>query len=214
MFGIGAQERIRKLAYRAALLALFCVAILLPATVRADAPTPAAQPAPVTVDELERLVDTLQDDAARAKLVASAARADRRAARCRGGKASAGPAFFGQLSQQIDAITGEILAGVAVIIDAPRLFGWARHQVSDPAARRLWIEAGLAFVLIFGIAFIAEWIVRWVLARLTPRLPTRRSDTRTVRALFALLGLVLDLLPIVGLCRCRVHRSCRWRSIR
>jgi len=184
------------LGYRAAFLLLFCVAIVLPATARADTPPSAAQPAPVSVDELERLVDTLQDDAARAKLVA-----DLRAliAVQRGATAEkpAATVIFGQLSQQIDAFTGEILAGVAVIIDAPRMVGWARHQVSDPAARRLWTEAGFAFVLIFGAAFVVEWIVRWVLARLMPRLPTRRSDTRTVRALFALLGLVLDGLPIL-----------------
>ena len=182
--------------YRAAFLLLFCVATVLPATARADTPPSAAQPAPVSVDELERLVDTLQDDAARAKLVA-----DLRAliAVQRGATAEkpAATVIFGQLSQQIDAFTGEILAGVAVIIDAPRMVGWARHQVSDPAARRLWTEAGFAFVLIFGAAFVVEWIVRWVLARLMPRLPTRRSDTRTVRALFALLGLVLDGLPIL-----------------
>jgi len=184
------------LGYRAAFLLLFCVATVLPATARADTPPSAAQPAPVSVDELERLVDTLQDDAARAKLVA-----DLRAliAVQRGATAEkpAATVIFGQLSQQIDAFTGEILAGVAVIIDAPRMVGWARHQVSDPAARRLWTEAGFAFVLIFGAAFVVEWIVRWVLARLMPRLPTRRSDTRTVRALFALLGLVLDGLPIL-----------------
>ena len=151
----------------------------------------------MSVDELERLVDTLQDDAARTKLVA-----DLRAliAVQRGATAEkpAATVIFGQLSQQIDAFTGEILAGVGVIIDAPRLFGWARQQVSDPAARRLWTEAGFAFVVVFGIAFIAEWIVRWVLARLMRRLPARQSDTRTVRALFALLGLVLDVLPILA----------------
>jgi small-conductance mechanosensitive channel len=151
----------------------------------------------VTVDELGRLVDTLQDDAARSKLVA-----DLRAliAVQRGATAEkpAATVMFGQLSEQIDAFTGEILAGVAVIVDAPRLFGWARHQVSDPAARRLWTEAGFAFVLVFGIAFIAEWILRQVLARLAARLPARRSDTRTVRAWFALLGLVLDVLPILA----------------
>ena len=69
MFPIKAQGRIRKLGYRAALLAVCCVAILLPAAVRADPPAPAAQSAPVTIDELKRLVDTLQDDGARAKLV-------------------------------------------------------------------------------------------------------------------------------------------------
>jgi len=185
------------LRYRAALLLLFCVATILPATSRADTPAPAAQPAPVTVDELERLVDTLQDDAARAKLVAEL-RALIAAQRGVAAEKPATTAILGQLSQQIDALTGEILAGVAVIVDAPRLFGWARHQVSDPAARRLWIEASFAFVLVFGIATIAEWIVRRVLARLMPRLPAWRRDTRIVRALFALLSLVLDILPILA----------------
>jgi small conductance mechanosensitive channel len=178
-------------------LALLCVAILLPSVVRADAPTPPAQPAPVTVEELERLVNTLQDDGARAKLV-SQLRALVAAQRGAAAEQPAGPAFFGQLSQQVDALTGEVLAGVAVIIDAPRLAGWAHRQVSDPAARRLWIEAGVAFVLIFGAAFIIEWILRRGLVRLMPRLPARRSDTRTIRALFALLGLVLDVLPILA----------------
>jgi small-conductance mechanosensitive channel len=173
------------------------VATVLPAVARAEAPAPAASAsAPVTVDELERLVDTLQNDSARAKLVA-----DLRAliATQRGAAAEkpAAVTFFGQLSQQVDVLTGEILAGVAVVVDAPRLYGWARQQIADPAARGQWIEAALAFVLVFGVAISAEATLRWVLARLTSRLPTRRSDTRPVRALFALLGLVLDLLPIL-----------------
>ena len=53
-----------------------------------------------------------------------------------------------------------------------------------------------AFGLIFGFAVIAEWIVRSTLSRLSLRLPARRRDTRLIRACFALLGLVLDLLPI------------------
>ena len=186
----------RKLGYRAAFLLLFCVAILLPAAARAATPAPAAQPAPVSVDELQRLVDTLQDDTARAKLVADL-RALIAAQRGGGPQQPTAPAFFAQLSQQINALTGEILAGAAVIVDAPRMLGWARYQVSDPAARRLWIEAAFASVLIFGIAFIAEGILRWGLGRLAPSLPARRSDTRMIRALFALLGLVLDALPIL-----------------
>ena len=186
----------RKLGYRAAFLVLFCVGILLPAAARAATPAPAAQPAPVSVDELQRLVDTLQDDTARAKLVADL-RALIAAQRGGGPQQPTAPAFFAQLSQQINALTGEILAGAAVIVDAPRMLGWARYQVSDPAARRLWIEAAFAFVLIFGIASVAEGILRWGLGRLAPSLPARRSDTRMIRALFALLGLVLDALPIL-----------------
>jgi len=173
------------------------VATVLPAVARAEAPPPAASAsAPVTVDELDRLVDTLQNDSARAKLVADL-RALIAAERGVAAEKPAAVTFFGQLSQQIDVLTGEILAGVAVVVDAPRLYGWARQQVTDPAARVQWIEAAYAAVLVFGIGLVAEWVLRWLLARLTPRLPTRRSDTRPVRALFALLGLVLDLVPIL-----------------
>ncbi len=183
--------------YRAAFLLLLCVATVLPAVARAEAPPPAASAsAPVTVDELDRLVDTLQNDSARAKLVADL-RALIAAERGVAAEKPAAVTFFGQLSQQIDVLTGEILAGVAVVVDAPRLYGWARQQVTDPAARVQWIEAAYAAVLVFGIGLVAEWVLRWLLARLTPRLPTRRSDTRPVRALFALLGLVLDLVPIL-----------------
>jgi small-conductance mechanosensitive channel len=185
------------LGYRAAFLLLFCVATVLPAVARAQAAPPAASASvPVTVDELERLVDTLQNDSARAKLVADL-RALIAAQRGAAAEKPAAVPFFGQLSQQIDVLTGEILAGVAVIADAPRLLARTREQISDPTARGLWIEATYAAILVFGAALIAEWILRWVLARISSRLPTRRSDTRLIRAVFALLGLVLDLVPIV-----------------
>jgi len=94
--------------------------------------------------------------------------------------------FFGQLSQQIDAFSGEILAGAAMVVDAPRLLDWARGQMLDGAARRLWSEAALAFGVIFGAAAIAEWPVRRMLSHLQRRLPVRRSDTPLIRACFAL----------------------------
>jgi small conductance mechanosensitive channel len=184
------------LARRVALL-LLCLVTALPAVAQADPSPAAAQPAPVSIGELERLVQTLQDDTARAKLVTEL-RALIAAQRGSAPEQPAATAIFGQVSQQIDALTGEILAGVGVLVDAPRLYGWARRQVSDPAARGLWLEAGYAFILVFGVALIVEWLVRRALARLVPRLPTRRGDTRPVRALFALLGFVLDVLPILA----------------
>ena len=180
----------------AAFFLLFCAATTLSAGAQAAEPPPAAQAAPVSVDELERLVHTLQDDAARTKLVEQL-RALIAVQRGAEPVKPAAAALFGELSQQIDAFSGEILAGVAMVIDAPRLFGWAREQISDTAARRLWGEAAFAFGLIFGFAVIAEWIVRSILSRLLSRLPVRHGDTRLIRALFALLGLVLDLLPIL-----------------
>jgi moderate conductance mechanosensitive channel len=183
------------LGYRTAFL-LICLAAAPLTLARAEALPPAAPSTPVSVDDLERLVGTLQNDQERAKLIADLSAliaAQRHAAP----EKPAAVTFFGQLSQQIDVLTGEILAGVAVIVDAPRLFGWARQQIFDPAARALWLEAVYAAILVFGIALIAERILRWVITKLAPRFPVRRSDTRSIRALFAFLGLFLDLLPIL-----------------
>jgi moderate conductance mechanosensitive channel len=162
---------------------------------------PAAQPAPVSVDELQRLVDTLQDEKARARLVGElhaliAAQRNIPADKITTGR-PAGILLLGRLSQQVDALTGEILAGVSLLVDAPRLVHWARWQITDAAARQRWIDAAYAFLLVFGIAGASEWALRWVLAKAQPSFPVRHRDTRAVRALFGVLALVLDLVPLL-----------------
>lgn len=159
-------------------------------------PAPAPQPAPVSAGELQQLVDTLQDEGARAKLVGQL-QALIAAERHIAPKKPEGMALLGRLSHQIDAFTGELLAGAAMVVDAPRLIGWAHHQVTDPAARQRWLAAATAFVLVFGAAALAEWALRWIIQRARPKFPVRRRDTRPVRAAFALLGLVFDLVPVL-----------------
>jgi len=92
----------------AAFLLLCCFSTALSTGVRGAEPPPAAQPAPVSVDELERLVHTLQDDSARTKLVEQlrALIAVQRGAETEKPTATA---LFGQLSQQIDAFCGRTL---------------------------------------------------------------------------------------------------------
>jgi small-conductance mechanosensitive channel len=175
---------------------VLCLANALSPGAQAAEPPAAEQPAPVSVDELQRLVDTLQDGTARARLV-DELRALIAAQRKIPAQKPEGVALLGKLSQQIDAFTGEILAGAAIVVDAPRLVGWAREQMSNAVARQRWIEAAYAFAFVFGIAGAAEWALRWIFARVRPKFPVRRRDTRPVRALFAVLGLVLDLVPLL-----------------
>src|SRR5260370_12330412 len=52
-----------------AYLLFLCISVAPSTGVRAADQPPAPQPAPVSVDELERLVHTLQDDTARTKLI-------------------------------------------------------------------------------------------------------------------------------------------------
>ena len=181
---------------RSCLLATALLLLWLSSAAQAAEPAPAPPPAPISTDELDRLVHTLQDDTARARLVE-----DLRAliAAQRGAMKEKSPATaaFGELSQQIDALSGEILAGVTIVIDAPRLAEWAHEQISNAASRHLWSEAALKFGLIFGLAAIAELIIRSIISRLLPHFPVRRSDTRLIRAIFGLLGLILNLLPVL-----------------
>ncbi len=205
MFGTGALQmrgsaakRRRGQRLRAGWLALFFVAAAWSSAASAatPAPKPATPPAPVSVDELQRLVDTLQDGSERARLV-NELRALIAAQRHTEPKKPEGMELLGRLSRQIDAFTGDILTGAAIVIDAPRLIRWAREQVHDPAARQRWIDAATAFVLVFGAAGVAEWALRSIISRARPKFPVRRRDTRAVRGLFALLGLVFDLAPLL-----------------
>jgi moderate conductance mechanosensitive channel len=181
---------------RSCLLAPALLLLWLSSAAQAAELAPAPQPAPMSTDELDRLVHTLQDDTARARLVEDL-RALITAQRGATKEKSAATAAFGELSQQIDALSGEILAGVTIVIDAPRLAEWAHEQISNAASRHLWSEAALKFGLIFGLAAIAELIIRSIISRLLPHFPVRRSDTRLIRAIFGLLGLILDLLPVL-----------------
>jgi len=162
----------------------------------APATKPAAPQAGVSVDELQHLVDTLQDEKARARLVTEL-RGLIAAQRKIPAEKPGGILLLGQLSRQVDTLTGEILAGIAVLVDAPRLVYWAREQISDAAARQVWIDAAYAFLLVFGIAGASEWALRWILAKVRPSFPVRHRDTRAVRALFGLFALVLDLVPLL-----------------
>src|SRR3984957_18692477 len=151
--------------------AILIFLLLLLAT-PALAETPAATPAAPSVDELQQLVDTLQDDKTRAQFVTQLQTliAARRAAVAPQEPTS--PA--GWLSQQVDQLTIEILEGMSVVFDAPRIIAWGRWQVQDDAARQRWLEIGLALVIVFGCAAVAEWLVRRFLMRLLAEVATLR----------------------------------------
>jgi len=179
-------------------VALFlALALAAPA---AHAATPVAPPqAPPSAAEIESLLHTLQNDQARARLVG-----ELRALLAARHAAAPAPAIpqpaadpWSRLPRRLDALSGEILAGAAIVADVPQLISWVRRQASNPALSRSWIADAEAFLLVFGIAAAAEGALRWMMARLPPRMPVRRSDSLPVRGGFALLGFVLDLLPIL-----------------
>src|SRR5260370_1505086 len=146
-------------------------------------PAPAPAAAPLSADELERLIGTLQDDAARGKLVEQLRGLIAAQRGVEQKQAEESPAtLLNNFSAQIDAISGEILAAAAVVVDAPRLIAWVQSQVSDIHAREFWLAVGLKLGIIFRAALIPQWFAPLLLGRPTPRLAARTTASTPVPA--------------------------------
>ncbi len=106
--------------HRSVYAILLLLLLLMPAA-PASAEAPQVTP---SVDELQRLVETLHDDKARAELVSQlqALIAAQRGADAQHEASSP----MGWLSQRIDQVTGEILAGASVLVDVPRVVAWGQ----------------------------------------------------------------------------------------
>lgn len=168
--------------------------LLLAGPVRAAAPPAQPVPAP-SADELQQLLDTLQDDKARAQFVKQLQTMIEARRATKAPQPDASP--VGWLSQGIDQLNREVLEGASIVVNVPGVIAWGRTQIEDDTARRRWLDIALAVVIAFGCAGVAEWIVRRFLARARRRLAAQ-AVTRVTRLLFALLRLMIDVLPIVA----------------
>ena len=163
-----------------------------------SAPPPArgAATAP-SAGELQQLVDTLQNDHAAGKAGSATSGADRGAASHRapeiggGGSARALVQPDRRLHRRDSGRRRNGRGCAAVDPLGARANAQSRPRASAGRARPQ------ALVLVFGGAAAAEAALRWVIARTRPKFPVRRRDTRAIKALFALLALILDLVPIL-----------------
>jgi moderate conductance mechanosensitive channel len=197
---------LRRLVARLGLIACLLLAPALAPAAMAAAAAPAAAapqaapaPAPVSADELQRLVDTLQNEKQRDQLVAQL---QALIAAQRGIEAAQPPAtpagWLNTLSANVDAISAEILAAAAVVLDAPSLVNWLQGQASDSHARARWLAIGLRLGIILGVAIIGEWLVRLLLRRPRARLAARSSDARLAELVLMLALFVVDALPVIA----------------
>ncbi len=162
-----------------------------------SAQAPAVPPAPVSAAELERLVNTLQDDGQRARLIDELRGliAVQRGAEAQAEEA-ASTTLLGQISQRTEAISQEVLAAAAVVVDVPRLVTWVEQQASDPVLRDFWLDVGLKLLTTFGLALAAEWLMRRVLQR-PRRSLTNGHDYLAVRVALMATRALFDALPVL-----------------
>lgn len=166
-----------------------------------QATAPAAKPETVSADELQRLVSSLENEQDRARLIQqlrALIAAERNSGPTQEPAQAQQIGFFGRLPGQLDAISGEILATAAAIVDAPRLISWVEEQASDAQARARWLEVLWHLALVFGLAVLAEVVVRAILARPRAALGNRSSAHGLARVALRLLRTAIELLPLLA----------------
>ncbi len=153
----------------------------------------------VSADELQQLVDTLRDDKERAKLVQQLQTliALQRVGEQKG-QGESPSSWLSDLSTQIDAISGEIIATAGVLLDAPFLIDWFNQQAGDSRARARWLAISMKLAIVFGVAALGEWLLRLVLRRPQARLAARSSQTPVEQGLLLSTLLVVEALPVLA----------------
>ena len=199
----------------AAVLAGAGPAALAASPVPGAAPVPAAAPAseaPVVVDEatvqqLEALVGTLENQDARTQLVTqlrnliAAQRGLAEAKEAEGESAlpqTIGARALAFLAARMDVVSRQLVQVANVFADLPGALSWVQRQVEDDMARERWVQIAVQLAMILGIGVVAARGIAWLLARPRHALAARHVDSALLRIPMLLGRAVLELAPIVG----------------
>jgi len=181
--------------------------LLLLALVFAAAPTLAQAPAtsqasaPPSSEQARALIQTLENDAERAKLVAQlkqllAAQEATQKSQSAGHGAAARIISF--LSDRIERVSTHLVEGAEVVIDAPRLNEWLRSQLADPQTRANWIAIGWRVLLVLGAGLASDAVARWALVGARRAIEARNAGALWLRLAYLVAWAVLDLVPVAA----------------
>ena len=160
---------------------------------------PAPTTTPVTTKDLQDLVNTIQNPAARQKLVTElqALIAAQRGIQPKA-PAAAAREFFATLLDEAHAVGNEILQAATVVVDAPRVVAWVREQAANNRARHRWLVVGARLAVVLGLAIIADWLVWFALRGPARRLGARTGERAVWQLIYMLIDAVFEALPIAA----------------
>ncbi len=168
-----------------------------PAAAQADA-APAAGSAPTGVD-LEALVKTLEDDAERAKFVATLK--DLIAAQQAADADDAQPALAQLLSvitEKVDQASQWVIDTAAFFANVPSHIDTVVDEVTNPRKRARWLEVIVKLAIVLGVAFAVDWGVRALLSGPRRRLEARQPAGWASRLGYLVVLTVINLVPILA----------------
>jgi moderate conductance mechanosensitive channel len=168
----------------------------MPASAQIVPPQAAETPA-VDSQQIDEMIKTLQDPAARDKLIQQLQALRAAQAQAEGSEPeSLGATLLTVLSEKIREGSVAFADSVRALLDAPQLADWLWLQVNNPFVRERTMQALLAIAVVLAAAMAAEWLAMRLLAR-----PRRAIEERTRNGIWlqiplAIVRLLLELLPI------------------
>jgi small conductance mechanosensitive channel len=162
---------------------------------------PSAPPEADTVKtpDLQRLVDTLEDETRRKAFVGDlkALIGAQKAAEAKQSP-SLGTRLLELLSDKMESAGAQFGSVAEAVLDLPRLADWIQKGMADPERRAAWLllVAKLAFILAAGL--IAQQATQWLLRRPHALIESQVAGSRMTRTLLALLRTILDLVAVAA----------------
>ncbi len=184
----------------AAAFAIMLALSAAPAAAQAPAaPAPGLEGVPAA--DLEALVETLEDDAARARLVGDikALIEARRATEPDGpARGVLSASLFSFIADQADAVNERLSGTLELLADLPALTASAIAVLRDPAQRQPWLQRLGLLLLLFAAAGLLEALVRGPATRAADALGERPDGGYLLRLPFAIARLAVRLLPVAA----------------
>jgi moderate conductance mechanosensitive channel len=152
--------------------------------------------------DVNDLVSTLEDPKARDQLISRLKTLGAAAAADKSMDAKPPSRFGGRiierLSEKIDQVSQQLVGGAAFLLDAPRILQWVERQATVPENRDIWLRVLWKVLAVLFVGFVAEWVVRRLLARTRFAVEGQVRDSILMRVPFLFARTVIDVLPIVA----------------
>jgi small conductance mechanosensitive channel len=176
-----------------------CAALLLALSflfpVLAHAQDRAPKEPGIKVEEVQRLVDTLENDADRQRLVTQLRAL---VAAQRHGEQEAEAGVLGTISAHLEALGDDAMDAIAALEDLPKLTAWVAQQMADPSLRVRWGDTAWKLLALMAAGLLADQLLARLLGRAERVTVPRDGATLLVRVPLGLARAAIRTLPVAA----------------
>ena len=189
----GAKLRLRTRGMQKLSFVLLLGACIAPA----QAQDAAQAPPEADTKQLERLIETLEDEGKRRTLVEDlkALIAARQKAEARA-EQPVGAQLLETLSDRVGQAGRRLGDAAATLVDFPKLVDWIGKSLSDPETRSTWLSVILKLAVILTAGLAAEWLALRGLRRPRAAIETKSADGFWLHLTFAATRTMLELVAV------------------